>query len=981
LISSIRRAKGAIPVHIPLLLFLYTIVFIVAVEFVMLFWLHSSLNTAARQIAFRAATNNSFQIQDAAGRCRAAAERVGGVFPGYSGRVRRDFIDAVVNGGKAGFGTFDEVQQEGALRQTLAGMGAARPDAFWGGSLISGPGNLRFGGCYGVQDPTTNQITYHAVVHCSGCWPIFLKGLFSGLQGGAVSFSGWLEGRGSYSASQAGTADSVNLNKSLLSSGPRPFLVCNENGCDMTNGGDQNSILPNAQSGSSVCQPFAPQEESRPAPNQVKSANSPKVFAIDQWPAERQALCTRCDKCHVSLTTTKTSKEYCKGSDPNPSGITRVANCGDIDEGPLYFVGLRYACMGVDAFGRIMKIGVYEEGNSAEFIGRCDHYVMFKPSCNTGVAPMDKIVGDVTNLDGNRGPCIIRRNNLESSQVKIVCRNDSKMIMNFWDGPYTGGPPQAEAQFKDNIDKNSLAGKSIPGGSSSSTEVNPQGALDSPLDMAMPYHQLCDICNPGSPMCGKYGTCRNKSNLWTGAKTVHQFQVWTNTPFYNVNPMYGQLECKYQRDCMERHCCADAPDLEGYCASRTPIVQMAFGKSCQAGINTWTYKGVPNRTPQAHTPTTLPRQGGFPHCSSGAVQVFKHEAGECCTTDVATASLPCGVEPAPVVFLTPPNMNCASCLRDCTGKKNNRFCPAKGPKMEGNCLVDPYPIGGECMGGPGGSPGSPYSPMPADSPATASMCDDTPNQPPGIRENCVTNSKSSTQGSTVTDTVCKTCTKCSPTPIVLSFEKDFKPEFTDQESCFALNQNRMDLGFSKLKGNKTYGFLVIDLNHNGKIDDGRELFGNWTNDRYNIDGYAALSTLKDTNQDGLVKGKELEGLLLWQDLNNDSVSQKEELKSIKSFGIVELDSGLLQVSREQILKYFDADKRVYSSRYSPKGFKYKITKDNKTEIKYGSTWDITYAGVPSANCLKQNEKFYKLNPFQVAYIKLNHYYKTLIGTV
>jgi hypothetical protein len=78
-----RSSKGAAPpVQIPILLFVYTIIFLIVLEFSMLFWLQSSLNTAAKQIAIKAATSGQFAVTDAAGRCAQAAQAVGIVFPG-----------------------------------------------------------------------------------------------------------------------------------------------------------------------------------------------------------------------------------------------------------------------------------------------------------------------------------------------------------------------------------------------------------------------------------------------------------------------------------------------------------------------------------------------------------------------------------------------------------------------------------------------------------------------------------------------------------------------------------------------------------------------------------------------------------------------------------------------------------------------------------------------------------------------------------
>ncbi|MDJ0625841.1 MAG: hypothetical protein QNJ31_05690 [Candidatus Caenarcaniphilales bacterium] len=958
MIHFTRNSFGAVPpVQIPILLFVYTIVFLICVEFVFLFWLQSSLNVAARQIALKAATNSEFPPEDAANRCSAAARTVGQVFPGYSARVRADFVDAILNGNKAAFNSFDEIDSAGNLRDRLVQLGAGKPQQFWGGSLRGSPGNLRFGGCYALRNPVTNNIVYHAVVHCSGCWPVFLKSMYLeerlAPEERVFALSGWLEGRGSYPASRSGTTQNSNLNESLLASGVRPFLVCSEDGCDVDNGGSQNAIFPNALSdGTSVCPEFQAQGQSRPKVNQISIGTGENNYIIDQWPVTRGGgTCKRCNKCNINpRISTKTTETYCKGEDTKPSGLMRIANCGDIDDAPLYWIGIRYACMGRDAFGRIMNSN--GDPNSADFLGRCDHYVMLKPSCNSGVAPMDKVVGEVTNLDGTGGPCPIRRENVNSSFSRLVCRNDSKVITNYENGPYVGGAKTARKEFTSASQVNSLA--SAPIANANTANALPTGSLDGPLDMAMPYHQLCDICNPGGPMCGKYGTCRNESNLWDGAKTVHQLQVWTNTSFYSLNPMYIQLECKYRRDCAERHCCKDAEPnlLRSYCRSRPPAIpQITY--PCGKGKITWYYRGVPNDTPQGWSERTLPRDGGFPHCSTGAVKVLKNAVGECCTADVSNVikTGKCSFL-APIVQLTPPT-RCPS-TRDCTGKVNDKFCPTDLPKIEGSCLGDAnYPIGNGPLAGPGPSPGSWGTVMPAMSPPTASQCGLVPNQPPGIRETCSSDSKTSVSGNVTTKTTCNTCVKCSPTPIVLSFEKDI--QLSSKENCFPLNQTRLDLSYKLLKGSKTQGFLAIDTNRNGKIDDGRELFGNWTSDRYNPDGYTALAFMKDTNRDGLIKGDELKDLLLWSDLNEDGVSQPKELSPLTSLNILELDSGRYVVHKESKKIKFSKDGTTFSANYSQNGFKFK---NQKGEVQNGYSWDITFKGNKSDKCGKKNKKRY-----------------------
>ena len=85
------------------------------------------------------------------------------------------------------------------------------------------------------------------------------------------------------------------------------------------------------------------------------------------------------------------------------------------------------------------------------------------------------------------------------------------------------------------------------------------------------------------------------------------------------------------------------------------------------------------------------------------------------------------------------------------------------------------------------------------------------------------------------------------------------------------------------------GLLVLDRNNNGTIDTGRELFGDSTlksNGELATNGFDALADL-DSNQDGLVDVNDTEfaNLRIWQDLNQDGISQNNELKTLEQLNI------------------------------------------------------------------------------------------------
>ncbi len=91
------------------------------------------------------------------------------------------------------------------------------------------------------------------------------------------------------------------------------------------------------------------------------------------------------------------------------------------------------------------------------------------------------------------------------------------------------------------------------------------------------------------------------------------------------------------------------------------------------------------------------------------------------------------------------------------------------------------------------------------------------------------------------------------------------------------------------------GWLVRDLNGNGTIDNGSELFGDNTtlsDGTRAADGFAALADL-DSNGDGVIDASDAAfgELKVWQDLNQDGISQAGELKTLSELGITALSTG------------------------------------------------------------------------------------------
>ncbi|ATG88431.1 hypothetical protein MKLM6_0146 [Methylomonas koyamae] len=96
-------------------------------------------------------------------------------------------------------------------------------------------------------------------------------------------------------------------------------------------------------------------------------------------------------------------------------------------------------------------------------------------------------------------------------------------------------------------------------------------------------------------------------------------------------------------------------------------------------------------------------------------------------------------------------------------------------------------------------------------------------------------------------------------------------------------------------------FLVLDKNANGTIDSGSELFGDAmlkSNGQLAADGFDALRDL-DANLDGKVDAADgqFANLRLWRDLNQDGISQANELFKLGSQNIAAINVGSTEHSQ------------------------------------------------------------------------------------
>jgi hypothetical protein len=124
------------------------------------------------------------------------------------------------------------------------------------------------------------------------------------------------------------------------------------------------------------------------------------------------------------------------------------------------------------------------------------------------------------------------------------------------------------------------------------------------------------------------------------------------------------------------------------------------------------------------------------------------------------------------------------------------------------------------------------------------------------------------------------------TPVVIPLRDGLRPEeLIDRTARVAFDLDGSGLPQSWTWITKDAAWLVYEPQRTGKVTSALQLFGNVTFWCFWEDGYQALAALDD-NGDGVLTGKELEGLAVWHDRNGDGVCDPGEVVPVASLRIV-----------------------------------------------------------------------------------------------